>query len=285
MIAFSFFGFPIYWYWIFYFISFLLSYFLLSFINERKILQISRSLYEFLKNKIDDLFIYMILWVLIWWRLGYVLIYNLNYFLQNPLKIFYIWEWWMSFVGWVIWVVLALLFIKAKNSISKKDFLILWDIIISILPLWIFFWRLGNFLNQELYWVNITKYFWYLPWNIALFLKKIWIFHIYDKIDNILRVNSNLFEMIFEWVLLFVILQLCIWNKDYWKRIYPWFVSWLFFLLYWIIRFIAEYLREYPSTEFISIFTKSQILMMFFIIIWIYLIFKFRNESKSLNKK
>lgn len=285
MVAFNIFWIPIYWYWIFYFISFLFSYFFIFFINKKKIINISKSLYEFLKNKIDDLFIYIVLWVLIWWRIWYVLIYNLGYFLQNPLKVFYVWEWWMSFVGWVIWVILWLFFIKYKNTIKRKDFLMLWDIIISILPLWIFFWRIGNFLNQELYWVNITKYFWYIPWNITLFLRKIWIFHIYDSIDNILRVNSNLFEMLFEWLLLFIILQLYIWNKEYWKRIYPGFISWIFFVFYWIVRFLAEYLRDYPDTEFISIFTKSQILMIFFIIIWIYLIFKFRNESKSLNKK
>ena len=87
MIAFSLFGFPVYWYGIFYALTFLFGYFFLSFITKKGVFcDILPGLHRVLTKYVDDIFLYAVLGVLIGGRLGHVFIYDFQYYLHNPLQ-------------------------------------------------------------------------------------------------------------------------------------------------------------------------------------------------------
>lgn len=268
MIAFSIFWINVYRYWIFYLIGFILAYIFLLFIWKKQYFHKFPKLQNLLENDLETLFIILILWVLIWWRLGHVLIYDFQYFIDNPLDAFKIWQGWMSFIWWILWVVLwVTLFIRYKKF-SRKEYIILLDLLCCILPLCIAFGRLWNFLNQELYWIVFTNPFWRTKWTIWT-LTSLWFLHIYDKIDSVLRINTNLLSIIFEWILLFIT-----WMIIFMKQIKNderkiWKIWVIFLLWYSIIRFLLEYLRQDSQSEFIWPFSKSQRFFITFVIIWI----------------
>ena len=109
-------------YWLMYAIWFIIWYYI---ILKRKFLWV---------NKLDNLFIYIFAWVVLGWRFGYIIFYNLEYFLSNPSHIFKVWEWWMSFHGWVIWVLLSMIIFSKRH---KVDFYKLADQVILVLPIWL----------------------------------------------------------------------------------------------------------------------------------------------------
>ena len=268
MIAFSIFWINIYRYWIFYLIGFILAYFFLYFIWRKNYFHKYPKLQNLLENDLETLFIILILWVLIWWRLGHVLIYDFQYFLHNPLDIFKIWQWWMSFIGGILWVVLWVSIFIRKKKFSRKEFIILLDLLACILPLCIALWRLWNFLNQELYWIVFSNSFWRSEWTVWT-LTSLWFLHIYDKIDGALRINTNLLSIIFEWVLLFATLILVFVFQIRKKERKIWKISMIFLLRYSLVRFLLEYLRQDSQSEFIWPFTRSQRFFVIFIITWI----------------
>lgn len=268
MIAFSIFWINVYRYWIFYLIGFILAYIFLLFIWKKQYFHKFPKLQNLLENDLETLFIILILWVLIWWRLGHVLIYDFQYFIDNPLDAFKIWQGWMSFIWWILWVVLwVTLFIRYKKF-SRKEYIILLDLLCCILPLCIAFGRLWNFLNQELYWIVFTNPFSRTEWTIWT-LTSLWFLHIYDKIDSALRINTNLLSIIFEWFLLFIT-WIIIFTKQIKNNKRKIWKIWVIFLLWYsIIRFLLEYLRQDSQSEFIWPFSKSQRFFITFVIIWI----------------
>ncbi len=268
MVAFSILGRNIYRYWIFYLIGFILAYIFLLIIWKKRIFHKFSNLQTLLEKDLETLFIILILWVLIWWRLWHVLIYDFQYFLNNPIDIIKVWQWWMSFIWWLLWVIIWVSLLLRKKKFSRKEFIILLDLLACILPLCIALWRLWNFLNQELYWIIFQNQLW-LSQSITSTLTSLWFLHIYDKIDSSLRINTNLLSIIFEGLLLFITLisvsRIQIKNKK--RKL--WKISMIFLLRYSIIRFILEYVRQDSQSEFIWIFTKSQRFFVIFIIIWI----------------
>lgn len=276
MIAFSIGTINIYRYWIFYAISFLLWYIFLKYQASKRIPDKYSIIKDILKNNTETLIIYLILWVLIWGRVGHILIYDLQHYISNPLEILEIRKGWMSFIWWIIWVCISLWIFKKKNKISNTELLFLFDWILVIAPIWIALGRIGNFLNQELYWITIpTKILEHT--KLSNFLQQIHIFHVYDKVDNILRINTNFISSFLEGLVLFVI-TISIFHFKKEKK--AWFISGIFLLYYSMIRFILEYIRYDSQSEFIRYFTKSQRFFLIFIIIWIVILWK---SSKSNN--
>ena len=268
MIAFSIFWINIYRYWIFYLIGFVSAYCFLLFVWKKKYFHKFPKLQNLLENDLETLFIILILWVLIWWRLGHVLIYDFQYFIDNPLDAFKIWQGWMSFIWWILWVVLCItLFIRYKKF-SRKEYIILLDLLCCILPLCIAFGRLWNFLNQELYWIAFTNPFWRTESTIWT-LTSLWFLHIYDKIDSALRINTNFLSIIFEWFLLFITWMIIFAKQIKNNKRKIWKIWVIFLLWYSIIRFLLEYLRQDSQAEFIWPFSKSQRFFVIFIITWI----------------
>ena len=285
MVAFSIFGRNIYRYWIFYFIGFVLAYIFLYIIWKKKFFHKFPKLQNLLESDLETLFIILILWVLIWWRLGHVFIYDLQYFLNNPIDILKIWQWGMSFIWWLLWVIIWVSIFLWSKKFSRKEFIILLDLLACMLPLCIALWRLWNFLNQELYWIIFQNKLW-LSESITSILASLWFLHVYDKVDSFVRINTNLLSMIFEWILLFIILiSICITQIKNKKR-KIWKISMIFLLRYSIARFLLEYLRQDSQSEFIWPFTKSQRFFVCFVIIWIiWMVFMVHNPKENLEIK
>ena len=281
MIAFSIFWIDIYRYWIFYLISFLLAYCFLYFIWKKKLFHKFTKLQNLLESDLETLFIILILWVLIWWRLWHVLIYDFQYYIANPLNIFKIWQWWMSFIWWIIWVLIWVCLFLWRKNFSLKESIILLDILACILPLCISLWRFWNFLNQELYGIIFNNPLWRSDTMISS-LVSLSFLHIYDKIDLAIRINTNLLSIIFEWILLFITLIIIFIKQIKNKKRRIWKIWFIFLLRYSLIRFLLEYFRQDSQFEFISRFSKSQRFFLTFIIIWIIwitIVYKHKKED------
>jgi phosphatidylglycerol:prolipoprotein diacylglycerol transferase len=209
----------------------------------------------FLEEKLlDNLFIYIFLWVVLGGRLGYIFFYNFNYFFHNPASILKVWEWWMSFHWGVIWVLLAMIFFSKKYKIN---FYKLADQITLVLPIWLWLWRIWNYLNKELLWYS--PYYW--PLNIN------WHF------------PSPLLESFLEWLILFIIL-----NYLYIKRkkfnLKNGQIASLFLIFYAIFRIFVEAFFRLPDDFIWYIFwyfTLWEIYSLPMLIIWIYFYFKLKK--------
>lgn len=266
MVAFSIGSFSVYWYGIFYLISFLLGYFFLWYVGKRakkklaenkqnnSILSRYPTVIKLLTENLDDLMLALILGVILWWRVGYVLIYSLWYYIEHPSEIFALWHGWMSFIGGIIGVCVGLLIIKKLHKLSWKDFFVVTDLLLLIVPIGIILGRFGNFLNQELYGTAITT----LPSNSIDILQRIGIAHIYPTIDNLVRRNTNILSIAFEGVVPLIVVRLVArkqWKSGTWNggRI-----TLTFLIIYSLARFFLEYLRQDSQAEFIWWFTITQ---------------------------
>lgn len=267
MIAFSLWSVHIYRYGIMYMLSFVIGYSALMIWQQRWWYKQYPLIDNLLKNHLDELILAIMIGVMIGWRMGHVLIYDLAYFISHPLKIFAIQQWWMSFIGGILGTILSVtVFFAIYNreifSKSMKEFisfvLSLLDSFIALVPVGIFFWRFGNFLNQELYGTIVpTDFRWWSSWLVQ-FALDIQLFHVYDTIWSELRINTNFLSMLFEGLILAIVLRFFFFR--YWinKKWYAWQLSAVFLWWYSAIRFILEYLRQDSQAEFVWWFTKSQ---------------------------
>lgn len=227
-------------YWLMYAIWFMAGY------------HIIKKRWKISPNKMDDLFLYIFLWVIWWGRLWYTLFYNFSTYISEPLSILRIWEWWMSFHGGVIWVIIAMILFARKQKIS---FLMLADQVTLILPIWLGFWRLWNYLNKEL--------LWYSPYNWLMAVEKWWSSYF----------PSPLLEALLEWLVLYFIL-LFFYNRKH----NNWQIASLFLIFYAIFRIFVEYFFRTPDAHIWYIlwyFTMWEILSLPMLIIWVVLYFRF----------
>ncbi len=169
----------------------------------------------------DDYIFYLILGIIIGGRLGYVLIYNIKYYINNPLEILMIWNGGMSFHGALIGIIVVTYLFSKKNEINTFYLL---DLVALSSPIGIFFGRISNFINSELY-GRETEVFWSVK---------------FISIDNINRHPSQIYEAILEGLILFIILNYLI-SKVNKKDGY---ISSLFLIFYSIFRFLTEFFRE-----------------------------------------
>ena len=174
-----------------------------------------------IKKLFDDYIVYLILGIIIGGRLGYVFIYNPFYFLQNFHEIPMLWNGGMSFHGGLIGVIFATILYCKKNDQEVFYFL---DLVCAASPIGIFFGRIANFINSELY-GRETDIF----WSVKFIL-----------VDNINRHPSQIYEAIFEGIILFLIINI------FYKKLFhkTGIISSLFVILYSIFRFLIEFTRE-----------------------------------------
>ena len=213
---------------------------------------------EKILNLFDDLITYIIIGVIIGGRLGYIIFYNLSYYSKNILEIFMIWKGGMSFHGGLLGVIFATYIFSKKNNI--KAFLFL-DLISMSAPIGIFLGRISNFINSELYGRETD-----LLWAIK-----------FEKIDDIFRHPSQIYEAVFEGIILFILLNF-IFKKQLYKS--PGIISALFLIFYSTFRFFIEFTRE-PDFQIGYILfnlTMGQILSILFFIFGLFLFYK-KNES------
>ena len=174
-----------------------------------------------LSSKFDDIITYIVIGIIIGGRLGYIIFYNFDFYIQNPLNVFKIWEGGMSFHGALIGVIIATYFFSKKEKIST--FLLL-DVIACVAPIGIFLGRLANFINGEL--VGKTTD---VPWSV-----------IFPTIDMMPRHPSQLYEAFFEGLILFIVINLILSKRDY--KIGT--CSCMFLIFYGCFRIISEFFRE-----------------------------------------
>jgi len=218
----------------------------------------------FIKNldinqKFDDYITYLIIGIIIGGRLGYVLFYNFNYYINNILDIFKIWQGGMSFHGGLLGIIIASILFAKKNN---QDAFVYTDLVSLVAPIGIFFGRLANFINSELY-GKVTE----VPWAIT-----------FVQVDNLSRHPSQLYEAIFEGIILFILL-LYFRNKNFLAK--PGLISGLFLIFYSVFRFCIEFFRVPDEQIGYLIFNLSmgQIISLVFIIIGT-IIFYLKNETK-----
>ena len=141
----------------------------------------------------DDLVFYAALGIILGGRVGYVLFYNLSYYLQNPLDILKLWDGGMSFHGGMIGTVLGIIYLSRKE---KLNWLRVHDYVACCVPFGLFFGRLANFVNHEL---------WGAPTSVA------WAVRFPELIGGMTvlgppRHPSQIYEAILEGLVLFAIL-------------------------------------------------------------------------------
>jgi len=282
MIAFSLGPVDIHRYGIMYLLAFGVGYLFIHSLKNRTLWKQTPNLQKILQHKIDDVVFIIFLWVMIGGRAGHILIYDFNYFVQNPADIIAFRKGGMSFIGWLIGVILAIIGRAWKQWCTRAETKSLGDIILSFVPLGIFFGRIGNFLNQELYGIIIPDHMRNLPMTITNFLQKIHIRHTYSQIDTALRINTNMLAALGEWLLLFVISQYLLHKQKTSNTIKPGYISAFFLIAYSIIRFLLEYLRQDSQAEFIGYFSKSQY---FFIIAFLFGLIILISSIYAVNKK
>ena len=209
----------------------------------------------------DDLISYIIIGIILGGRLGYVLFYNLNYYSQNIFEILMIWNGGMSFHGGVIGVIIATYYFSKKNNINIFIFL---DLIALSSPIGIFLGRISNYINSELYGRETN-----ILWGVN-----------FEKIDNLIRHPSQIYEALFEGVILFILLNLFF--KKYKYQNYG-TISSIFLMLYSLFRFIIEFTRE-PDSQLgyvLSTLTMGQFISIIFFIIGAILFFYKKNEIQK----
>ena len=218
----------------------------------------------FIKNsdiikKFDDYITYLVIGIILGGRLGYIIFYNFNYYLYNIFDIFKIWQGGMSFHGGLLGVILASIIFAKKNN---QDPFVYMDLVSLVAPIGIFFGRLANFLNSELY-GTATE----VPWSVT-----------FIQIDDLSRHPSQLYEAISEGMILFLVL-IFFRKKNYLTK--PGLISGLFLIFYSIFRFFVEFFRvpdEHLGYLILNL-SMGQIISLIFVTIGT-ILFYIKNENK-----
>jgi phosphatidylglycerol:prolipoprotein diacylglycerol transferase len=171
---------------------------------------------------IDDFVLWGTIGIIVGGRLGYVLFYNPAYYLSNPLEIFEVWSGGMSFHGGFAGTVLAMLLFAYKRGISIWT---LFDLAGCAAPIGLFFGRLANFINGEL-WGRVTD----VPWAV-----------VFPTGGPEPRHPSQLYEAALEGIVLFLVIRILSHRYTMLRR--PGFVAGAFALGYGVARSIAELYR------------------------------------------
>jgi phosphatidylglycerol:prolipoprotein diacylglycerol transferase len=234
------------WYAISYIAGILFSWSLILNIIKFKNLKIDNKV-------ISELISNSMIGIIIGGRLGYVIFYNPDYYLNNLLEIFKLWNGGMSFHGGFIGVVFAVIY---SSRISKTAILILADLIAIVAPIGIFFGRLANFINGELY-GRITNH------SFGM---------IFPNAGNSPRHPSQLYEAFFEGFLLFIIMLLFIKFTNILNK--KGLITALFLSCYGSFRFMIEFFREPDANIGLLYFNFSmgQLLSLPMIIVGLYFI-------------
>jgi len=250
-VAIEIFSLEIRWYSLAYIIGILLGWYLAKkyFVNKN------------IFTKFDDYVTYVIIGLIFGGRLGYVLFYNFDFYSNNLLDIFKIWHGGMSFHGGVLGIIIASIIFAKKNDDNVFEYL---DVVALVSPIGIFFGRITNFINSELY-GSITN----VPWAV-----------IFIEVDNVPRHPSQLYEALLEGLVLFLIL--IYFKNKFLKK--PGLISGLFLIFYSIFRFFIEFYRL-PDEQLGYIFFKlsmGQVMSLIFILSGVILFyFKYENHENK----
>jgi phosphatidylglycerol---prolipoprotein diacylglyceryl transferase len=174
--------------------------------------------------QMDDFILWVTVGIIVGGRSGYVLFYNLPFFIEHPAAIFKLWEGGMSFHGGFLGCVVAVMWFAHRNGIS---ILSLGDIVTAVGPIGLFLGRLANFINSEL-WGRVADPS--LPWAV-----------VFPNGGPLPRHPSQLYEAFLEGIVLFTVLAVMI-RMGALKR--PGLILGSFILIYALARIAGEMFRE-----------------------------------------
>jgi phosphatidylglycerol---prolipoprotein diacylglyceryl transferase len=212
--------------------------------------------------QIDDLLLWITLGVVLGGRLGYVIFYNPVFYFSNPAEIMAVWRGGMSFHGGFLGVILAIILFCRKHHISALSIL---DLSAAAVTIGLFFGRIANFINAELY-GRITD----APWAM-----------VFPGGGPLPRHPSQLYEATLEGLVLFCVLYFLIHRKGALKK--PGFVAGIFVAGYGSARIVVEFFRM-PDGHigfFAGWITMGMILSLPMLLIGISLIINARKRHKE----
>ncbi|CUA84323.1 prolipoprotein diacylglyceryl transferase [Chelatococcus sambhunathii] len=175
------------------------------------------------QTDLDDLLVYVALGVVLGGRLGYVFFYNLPHYLAQPAEIFAVWKGGMSFHGGLVGAALGVVWLARRRGLSV---LTMFDLAATVAPIGLFFGRIANFINAEL-WGRPAPNF---PYAV-----------VFPGAGPVPRHPSQLYEAFSEGLLLFVLLALVVRVAGF-RR--PGLVAGAFAAGYAVARSVCEFFRE-----------------------------------------
>lgn len=180
--------------------------------------------------RVDDLLVYMALAVIVGGRLGYVLLYEPDVYLARPLDILKVWKGGMSFHGAILGSAVGLWLFARRYGVSPWSAM---DVCAAANPIGLFFGRLANFINGELF-GRVSD----VPWAMVFPNAK----YFYPAIEPAPRHPSQLYEALLEGIVLFLVLRFLTHHRDALKT--PGLATGVFLAGYALARIAAEVFRE-----------------------------------------
>lgn len=175
------------------------------------------------KEDIDDLLVWVAIGIIVGGRIGYVLFYDLASYLHRPIEILYIWQGGMSFHGGFLGVVVGSIIFARSRGLNPLS---VFDIITVAAPIGIFFGRIANFINGEL-WGRVAPDF---PYAV-----------VFPFAGPLPRYPSQLFEAATQGLLLFIVMMIALWIFGL-RR--PGLMAGIFAIGYAAARTFTEFFRE-----------------------------------------
>ncbi len=184
----------------------------------------------------DDLVFYAALGIILGGRVGYVLFYNLSYYLEKPLDILKLWDGGMSFHGGMVGTVLGIIYLSRKE---KLQWLRVHDYVACCVPFGLFFGRVANFVNHELWGAPTT-----VSWGVRFP-------EFVGGLETLgpARHPTQLYEAALEGIVLFLILWAMFWKSQ--ARYEPGKLVGAFTFFYGAFRFLIEFVRE-PDAQLVG---------------------------------
>jgi phosphatidylglycerol:prolipoprotein diacylglycerol transferase len=178
----------------------------------------------------DDLLMFMTVGVVAGGRLGFVLLYEPGHYLTHPLEILFIWQGGMAFHGALLGCGLAIWLFARWHKVSPLSAM---DLTAAAVPIGLFFGRIANFINGEL-WGNPTS----MPWGMVFPAARL----ANPAVEPVTRHPSQLYEAFFEGLVLFLVLRWLTHRQGTLKS--PGLTTGAFLVGYGIARSFCELFRE-----------------------------------------
>lgn len=216
----------------------------------------------------DDLLLYMTIGVVLGGRLGFILLYEPGHYLANPAEIFMVWKGGMAFHGALLGCGLAIWLFSHVYGVSTFSTM---DLCAAVTPLGLFFGRLANFINGEL-WGRPTS----VPWGMVFPEARLF----YPRLEPTPRHPSQLYEAALEGLVLFLVLRYMTHHRGALQT--PGLVTGLFLIGYGLARSFCEVFRSPHLGHAFNVgpLTAGMVYSIPMILLGLWFVAKGRNHSQ-----